>query len=170
MSRPPTGVQRSIAQSRSRSSAVDAPASALVLPCRCRTVPSRSKSCNLSFLTRKGSVSMVEATINRVHSLLKVSREEGRAAGASLAILPDAAKFAFRGRPPSFTPVGEAFGVELPQAANRFNKAGNRKAYWLGPDEWLLEAPEENPVELFAQISNRLAMYSCSLVDVSHRS
>jgi sarcosine oxidase subunit gamma len=113
---------------------------------------------------------MVEATINRVHSLLKVSREGGRAAGASLAILSDAAKFVFRGRQPSFAPVGEAFGVELPQAANRFNKAGNRKAYWLGPDEWLLEAPEENPVELFAQISNRLAAYSCALVDVSHRS
>lgn len=112
---------------------------------------------------------MVDA-ITRVHSLDKLGRASARNVGASLAILPDAAKFVFRGRAPSFASAGEAFGVDLPQTANRFNKTGKRKAYWLGPDEWLLEAPEESPDELFAELSSKLAAQSCSLVDVSHRS
>lgn len=113
---------------------------------------------------------MVEAPIARVHSLAKVSRDNARIAAASLWILPDAAKFVFRGRTPSLAPAGEAFGVDLPLTANRFNTTGTRKAYWLGPDEWLLEAPEQNPAELFAQLSSKLIAHSCSLVDVSHRS
>jgi len=88
----------------------------------------------------------------------------------SLSVLPDAAKFIFRGRPPSFGPAAEAFGVELPQSANRFNTKGKRRAYWLGPDEWLLEAVGESPTDLFSAMSQKLAAYSCSLVDVSHRS
>jgi len=88
----------------------------------------------------------------------------------SLAILPDAAKFVFRGRPPSFAAAAESFGVELPQSANRFNSKAGRRAYWLGPDEWLLEAVDEDPADLFSAMSRELAAYSCSLVDVSHRS
>src|SRR5215831_21347704 len=98
---------------------------------------SRSKLFRQSFTIRKGSVSMVDGSIVRVNSLAKISRNGSPAGPVSLAVLPDAAKFVFRGRPPSFAPAGEAFGVELPQGANRFNKKGKRKAYWLGPDEWL---------------------------------
>ena len=88
---------------------------------------------------------MVDASIIRTNSLAGVYRNSASEEAVSLAILPDAAKFIFRGRPPSFAPAAEAFGVELPQSANRFNQKGTRKAYWLGPDEWLLEAIEENP-------------------------
>jgi sarcosine oxidase subunit gamma len=112
---------------------------------------------------------MVDASI-RVNSLAKVYCNSSPAGAVSLAILPDAAKFVFRGRPSSFSSVAEIFGVELPQGANRFNKKDKRKAYWLGPDEWLLEAIEENPTELFSAMSHRLASHSYSLVDVSHRS
>jgi sarcosine oxidase, subunit gamma len=113
---------------------------------------------------------MVDASIIRVNSLAGASRNSSPAGAVSLAVLPDAAKFIFRGRPPSFGPAADAFGVELPQSANRFNSKGKRRAYWLGPDEWLLEAVEENPADLFSAMSQKLAAYSCSLVDVSHRS
>jgi len=118
---------------------------------------------------------MVDASIIRINSLARVSRNSSQAGAVSLAVLPDATKFIFRGRPSSFAPAAEAFGVELPQSANRFNTKGNRKAYWLGPDEWLLEAIEENQTDLlsanlFSAMSQKLADYSCSLVDVSHRS
>jgi sarcosine oxidase subunit gamma len=113
---------------------------------------------------------MVDASVIRVSSLARVNRNSSPAGAVSLEILPDAAKFVFRGRPPSFAPAAETFGVELPQSANRFNKKGKRKTYWLGPDEWLLEAVEENPTDLFSAMSQELAAYSCSLVDVSHRS
>jgi sarcosine oxidase, subunit gamma len=113
---------------------------------------------------------MADASIIRVNSLAGASRNSSPAGAVSLAVQPDAAKFIFRGRPPSFALVAEIFGVELPQSANRFNKKGKRKAYWLGPDEWMLEAVEENPTDLFSAMSQKLATYSCSLVDVSHRS
>ncbi|WP_454629992.1 sarcosine oxidase subunit gamma [Bradyrhizobium cenepequi] len=113
---------------------------------------------------------MAEATIVRVNSLAAVSRDSVSSPQISLAVLPDAAKLVFRGRPSSIGAAGEAFGVELPQTVNRFSQAGGRKAYWLGPDEWLLEAIGEDPSELFSMIAEKLASHSCSLVDVSHRS
>lgn len=113
---------------------------------------------------------MAEATIVRVNSLAAVSRDSASSPQVSLAVRPDAAKLLFRGRPASIGAAGEAFGVELPQTANRFSEAGVRKAYWLGPDEWLLEAIGEDPFELFSMVTEKLASHSCSLVDVSHRS
>ena len=113
---------------------------------------------------------MVEATIVRVNSLAAVCRDSASSPQVSLAVLPDAAKLVFRGRPSAIGAAGEAFGVELPQAANRFREAAGRKAYWLGPDEWLLQAIGEDPSELFSMMAEKLASHSCSLVDVSHRS
>jgi sarcosine oxidase subunit gamma len=113
---------------------------------------------------------MVEATIVRVNSLAAVSRDSAISPQVSLAVLPDAAKLVFRGRPSSIGAAGEAFGVELPKTANRFREAAGRKAYWLGPDEWLLEAIGEDSSELFSTMSEKLGSHSCSLVDVSHRS
>lgn len=114
---------------------------------------------------------MVEAVITRVNALAKASRGGGaNVTDASLSVLPDAAKFSFRGRVSSLIVAGEAFGIDLPQTANRFNAGKKRRAYWLGPDEWLLEAVDENPEPLFAVLSQKLASCACSLVDVSHRS
>lgn len=112
---------------------------------------------------------MIDAAI-RINSLTSVGRHRSRVPQADLSILPDAAKFVFRGRPPSLPAMSAAFGVELPQAINRFNENGRRKAYCLGPDEWLLEAAGEDPAELYAELAPVQASHACSLVDVSHRS
>jgi sarcosine oxidase subunit gamma len=113
---------------------------------------------------------MVSAAAERVNSLAQISRDATQVVDASLSVLPDAAKFIFRGRSSSWPIAAEAFGVELPQAVNRFSVRGARKAYCLGPDEWLLEAVKEDPGEIFRKLSEGLASHSCSLVDVSHRS
>lgn len=89
---------------------------------------------------------------------------------ASLAVLPDAAKLSFRGRPSAIDAAGDAFGVALPRDACRFSVNGGRTAFWLGPDEWLLQSEGEDPASLFASLNDRLTGQSCSLVDVSHRS
>ncbi len=73
--------------------------------------------------------------------------------------LPPAARFVFRGRGPAIEAAGTAFGVALPIIACRAAEAGDRAALWLGPDEWLLLAPE----------AESLAIEGGSLVDVSHR-
>jgi sarcosine oxidase subunit gamma len=89
---------------------------------------------------------------------------------ATLAVLPDAAKLVFRGRPTAIDATGRAFGVALRQEACRSLTNGGRTAYRLGPDEWLLQAVGEDPAALFASLDAALADHACSLVDVSHRS
>jgi sarcosine oxidase subunit gamma len=89
---------------------------------------------------------------------------------ATLAVLPNAAKLSFRGRSAAVDAAGLAFGVAPSQTACRFTTKGNRTAYWLGPDEWLLQAEGEDPAALVASLSASLSGHSHSLVDVSHRS
>ncbi|MFT4116836.1 sarcosine oxidase subunit gamma [Bradyrhizobium sp.] len=113
---------------------------------------------------------MAEAAIARLNSLTGIDRGGASVREASLSVLPDAAKFVFRGRPSSWSAIGEAFRVELPKTVNRFNASGDRKAYCLGPDEWLLEAVAEDPVRLHSELASKLGGHACSLVDVSHRS
>jgi len=46
---------------------------------------------------------------------------------------------------------------------------GERAALWLGPDEWLLIAPEAEGAALASSLQAALAHLPHSLVDVSHR-
>jgi len=89
---------------------------------------------------------------------------------ASLTISPPCTKLVFRGRESSVGPAGSAFGVALPRAACRLAQAGARAAWWLGPDEWLLLAPERDSEHLFATLEAALGELPHALVDVSHRS
>jgi len=38
--------------------------------------------------------------------------------------------------------VQAALDLALPEAANRFTQTGERRVIWLGPDEWLIMAPD----------------------------
>ncbi len=91
-------------------------------------------------------------------------------AGASLRLLPAAARLSFRGREAAIEPAGAAFGVGLPRQACRFAAAGTRAALWLGPDEWILLAPGESPAPLVETIEAALTGLPHALVDVSSRS
>ena len=112
---------------------------------------------------------MADAAVSRINSFRGISFEEPLGDQASFSILPDAAKFVFRGRASSWPAVEFAFGVELPRL-NRFCANGNRRILCLGPDEWQLDAAEEDPAELWLELSEALGDQACSLVDVSHRS
>ncbi|HSI40661.1 MAG TPA: sarcosine oxidase subunit gamma family protein [Xanthobacteraceae bacterium] len=89
---------------------------------------------------------------------------------ATLRRLPELARLAFRGREAAIGPAGEAFGVALPRQACRFDAAGERRALWLGPDEWLLTAPDAEGPALFAAIEAATAGLPHALVDVGARS
>jgi sarcosine oxidase subunit gamma len=121
-------------------------------------------------MIQKESVLMLDLAARRSNSLTAVARNSRNLPAANLEVLPDAARLAFRGRPSAIQAAGEAFGIQLPQTACRFGVKGNRSAYWLGPDEWLLHATGERPSEPFAILEKALAGHSYSLVDVSHRS
>jgi sarcosine oxidase, subunit gamma len=86
----------------------------------------------------------------------------------SIASAPPAARFILRGA----TAVGaasKAFGVALPTVPCRGATNGERAAFWIGPDEWLLIAPEAETAALHQGLSGALAGVAHALVDVSHR-
>jgi sarcosine oxidase subunit gamma len=85
--------------------------------------------------------------------------------------LPPRARFSLRLRGEAgFAIVAERFGVALPREACRFAEGGERRALWLGPDEWLLVAPYAETQSLFETLEQALAGVPHSLVEVSHRS
>ncbi len=76
-------------------------------------------------------------------------------------------RFVFRGREAAIAAATAAFGVALPREACRAAEAGERAALWLGPDEWLLLAPDGVGEAIAADFARVGAPHS--LVDVSHR-
>jgi len=89
--------------------------------------------------------------------------------GATLSWLPPAARFILRGPPAAIVAAGAAFGVPLPDQACRAATEGRRAALWLGPDEWLLLAPEADGPALAVTLDRAMGVHPHSLVDVSHR-
>ncbi len=109
---------------------------------------------------------MAETTIPRA-----AARALPPGAGALVAVglVPPATRFSFRGGAGAADACGRALGLPLPRDACRSAEAGDRAALWLGPDEWLLLAPEAETAPLFAAIESGLGGVPHALVDVSHR-
>lgn len=87
----------------------------------------------------------------------------------ALSALPPISRFSFRGGRDAARRAGEALGVSLPLAACRAATAGERAALWLGPDEWLLLAPEREGPQIARTIVQALAGTAYALVDLGHR-
>ncbi len=83
-------------------------------------------------------------------------------------VAPFAARWILRGGPDVSAPAGAAFGATPPLEPLRAAAAGARAALWLGPDEWLLLAEDDEP-SLGGAVEAALAGVAHSLVDVSHR-
>jgi sarcosine oxidase subunit gamma len=86
-----------------------------------------------------------------------------------LAPLPPAARYILRGGEPVRSAAVAAAGDDIPAEACRATVLGERGALWLGPDEWLLLAPERDGAALAGSVERALAGVPHSLVDVSHR-
>lgn len=61
---------------------------------------------------------------------------------ASIAILPPTARFNLRVAQRDRAAASKAFGFDLPATVGAGVRDGERSAWCLGPDEWLLPAPE----------------------------
>jgi sarcosine oxidase subunit alpha len=88
---------------------------------------------------------------------------------ARLAVLAPARLLSVRAGMGAATAIGMAIGVLLPTAPCRSVIARERAALWLGPDEWLIQAPE-GATGLVAQARRAAGGYPASVVDVSQRS
>ena len=90
-------------------------------------------------------------------------------AGRTVQPLPPATRYILRGGAAARVAAARAFGVEVPTTACRAITGSERAALWLGPDEWLLIAPEAQAEAVAAPLTAALRELPHSLVDVSHR-
>lgn len=87
----------------------------------------------------------------------------------TLSVLPPVVRLNLRIAPADLRSASHAFGVELPTRVGQGAHKGNRSAWCMGPDEWLLHAPEDQQgaiVDAFAAIRDSAAH---SLVVISDR-
>lgn len=89
--------------------------------------------------------------------------------GETIRRLPPATRFILQCGKAAREQAGAAFGLVMPETACRSESAAGRAALWLGPDEWLLLAPEGSEESVAAALGAALAGVPHSLVDVSHR-
>ena len=85
-----------------------------------------------------------------------------------LAALAPATLLSVRAGPGAATAIGMAIGVLLPTVPCRSVIARERAALWLGPDEWLIQAPEGS-ASLEALARRAPGDRPASVVDVSQR-
>jgi sarcosine oxidase, subunit gamma len=90
-------------------------------------------------------------------------------ASSLLQPLPPATRYTLRGGPDARAAAEAAFGVGIPSQACRASARDGRAALWLGPDEWLLIAPESAGGAVASALSATLEGRAHSLVDISHR-
>lgn len=89
--------------------------------------------------------------------------------GVGFEVLPPASRFVLRGRPDAIEAAARAFGTALPRQACRAAAGQGRAALWLGPDEWLLLAPQADGAALADGLERAMEGHPHSLIDVSHR-
>ncbi|WP_186418716.1 sarcosine oxidase subunit gamma family protein [Bosea sp. CS1GBMeth4] len=86
---------------------------------------------------------------------------------ATIAELPPATRISLRTADPAA--AGAGLGLDLPAGIGARTAAGLRTALCLGPDEWLVEAPEAEAAELAASLAALAARLPLSAVDISDR-
>jgi heterotetrameric sarcosine oxidase gamma subunit len=89
-------------------------------------------------------------------------------ASVQLAALAPTARLVIRAGSAASTAIGLALGVLLPTVPCRSIIARDRAALWLGPDEWLIVAPE-TASHLAGLATKAAGDHPASIVDVSHR-
>lgn len=64
--------------------------------------------------------------------------------------------------------VESVLGAGLPLQANTFCQAGERRLYWLGPDEWLMVAPSADEEALAGRLRAALSGRHFAVTEIGH--
>ncbi len=83
--------------------------------------------------------------------------------------LAPTARFSLRVRATHAAALSEALGLDLPARVGRTAQAQGRTALCLGPDEWLICAPEEAREAIVAQAAEAYGAAPHSLAEISDR-
>ncbi len=87
----------------------------------------------------------------------------------SIRVLADLGHINLRGNPDDAafkSAAGKAIGQALPRSTNTFAD-GERRVYWLGPNEWLLVTAADDASELSSALGEALAGQHASINDLS---
>ncbi len=111
----------------------------------------------------------IETILKPFNPLNGLSFDAG--AGPDLVMRPgdDCARFSLRIPVRQLKKAASAFGADIPDRVGGMASGADRRALCLGPDEWLLLAPEITSEEIIARFANMAESNLHSLVDVSHR-
>jgi sarcosine oxidase subunit gamma len=90
-------------------------------------------------------------------------------AGIAIRAVPGEARFSLRLDDAAAKAVGVAAGFRLDAPLNSHSGSGERSAARLGPNEWLLIAPDSEAEIVPGQLDAALAGHFHVLVDVGHR-
>jgi sarcosine oxidase subunit gamma len=90
-------------------------------------------------------------------------------ASVGVRLLPPSARFILRADSRAVGTACAAIGIDFAQAPCRASRGGSHTALWLGPDEYLLLAPEAETEALASALETALQAEPHALVDVSHR-
>lgn len=83
--------------------------------------------------------------------------------------LAPVARFSLRVRPANVATLSQALGLDLPGRVGQTAEARGRKALCLGPDEWLICAPEEARDAIVAEAAVAYETAPHSLAEISDR-
>ncbi len=111
----------------------------------------------------------IETTLKPFNPLDDMSR--GAPDGADLVMLPieHCARFSLRISTEQLKKASIAFGMDIADNVGGMSSKAQKYALCLGPDEWLLLAPQKASEEIVARFAKLAKNNSHSLVDVSHR-
>ncbi|WP_415183930.1 sarcosine oxidase subunit gamma [Phaeovulum sp.] len=87
----------------------------------------------------------------------------------SVSVLPPVARLNLRVDPDDLAAASRAFGVPIPAKVGQGAIKGGRAAYCLGPDEWLLHAPEDEQAAITAAFDTLRVTTPNSLTVISDR-
>jgi sarcosine oxidase, subunit gamma len=88
---------------------------------------------------------------------------------AAVSVLPPVARLNLRIALEDLKAASKTFGVDLPITVGQGVSQGKRSAWCLGPDEWLLHAPEAEQDSIVADFAALRAKVAHSLVVISDR-
>lgn len=96
---------------------------------------------------------------------------QGAANGPLVAIeeLQAGARFSLRARPEKIAAVSDALGLDLPTSIGECTRSEGSVAACLGPDEWVVSAPEEARERIVADLAKVYPSAPHSLTDISDR-
>ena len=90
-------------------------------------------------------------------------------AAVKIAVLPPVARLNLRITPSNLAAASAAYGLPLPTTIGQGVAMNGHAAWCLGPDEWLLHAPEAEQTAIVADFAKVRAMAPHSLTVISDR-